>query len=182
MLKKYFMIVDPFSLIYPFFQLAWFSLLRLKEGRESFEEKMGRLFVVTLEGKIYSCKYCGVHLAVSDDILSKVLPSSRLINKQINLFYSWYFELMYNLELGSINFVDSVISVLGGWLTLYILEVYDFFYFLFFLNWTSQLTIVDLVKLGYDLVTLDCIICFRLYLREIIFVTPWMVLGFTGME
>lgn len=79
---------------------------------------------------------------------------------------------MYNLELGSINFVDSVISVLGGWLTLYILEVYDFFYFLFFLNWTSQLTIVDLVKLGYDLVTLDCIICFRLYLREIIFVTP----------
>ncbi|KAI3458540.1 hypothetical protein Pfo_015203 [Paulownia fortunei] len=32
---------------------------------------MGRVFVVTLEGKIYSCKHCGTHLALSDDIMSK---------------------------------------------------------------------------------------------------------------
>ncbi|XP_031110396.1 protein yippee-like [Ipomoea triloba] len=32
---------------------------------------MGRLFVSTLEGKIYSCKHCGTHLALSDDIVSK---------------------------------------------------------------------------------------------------------------
>ncbi|KAG2723890.1 hypothetical protein I3843_02G168200 [Carya illinoinensis] len=32
---------------------------------------MGRLFVVNLEGKIYSCKYCGTHLALSEDIVSK---------------------------------------------------------------------------------------------------------------
>ncbi|XP_073020180.1 protein yippee-like [Primulina eburnea] len=32
---------------------------------------MGRVFAVTLEGKIYSCKHCGTHLAVSEDIISK---------------------------------------------------------------------------------------------------------------
>ncbi|KAL2555740.1 Yippee family putative zinc-binding protein [Forsythia ovata] len=32
---------------------------------------MGRPFVITLEGKIYSCKYCGAHLALSEDIVSK---------------------------------------------------------------------------------------------------------------
>ncbi|KAL3834848.1 hypothetical protein ACJIZ3_009584 [Penstemon smallii] len=32
---------------------------------------MGRVFVVTLEGRIYSCKYCGTHIALSEDIISK---------------------------------------------------------------------------------------------------------------
>ncbi|KAK4582469.1 hypothetical protein RGQ29_025597 [Quercus rubra] len=32
---------------------------------------MGRLFVITLEGNIYSCKHCRTHLALSDDIVSK---------------------------------------------------------------------------------------------------------------
>ncbi|XP_073017173.1 protein yippee-like isoform X1 [Primulina eburnea] len=32
---------------------------------------MGRVFVVFLEGKIYSCKHCGTHLALSEDIMSK---------------------------------------------------------------------------------------------------------------
>uniref|UniRef100_A0A5B6YJ90 Protein yippee-like n=1 Tax=Davidia involucrata TaxID=16924 RepID=A0A5B6YJ90_DAVIN len=32
---------------------------------------MGRLFVVTLEGKIYSCKHCRTHLALYEDIVSK---------------------------------------------------------------------------------------------------------------
>ncbi|KAL8462970.1 hypothetical protein ACS0TY_033832 [Phlomoides rotata] len=32
---------------------------------------MGRIFEVTLEGKIYSCKHCGTHLALTDDIVSK---------------------------------------------------------------------------------------------------------------
>ncbi|XP_004305129.1 PREDICTED: protein yippee-like [Fragaria vesca subsp. vesca] len=31
---------------------------------------MGRLFVLTLEGHVYSCKYCKTHLALADDILS----------------------------------------------------------------------------------------------------------------
>ncbi|GER50957.1 protein yippee-like [Striga asiatica] len=32
---------------------------------------MGRVFALTLEGLIYSCKHCGTHLAHSDDIVSK---------------------------------------------------------------------------------------------------------------
>ncbi|KAJ4720052.1 Protein yippee-like [Melia azedarach] len=32
---------------------------------------MGRLFVVNLEGKIYSCKHCRTHLALCEDIVSK---------------------------------------------------------------------------------------------------------------
>ncbi|KAK1265457.1 hypothetical protein QJS04_geneDACA011467 [Acorus gramineus] len=34
---------------------------------------MGKLFVVYLEGRIYSCKHCQTHLALYDDIVSKVL-------------------------------------------------------------------------------------------------------------
>ncbi|KAL6980693.1 hypothetical protein U1Q18_022330 [Sarracenia purpurea var. burkii] len=32
---------------------------------------MGRLFVITLEGKMYSCKHCRTHLAICEDIVSK---------------------------------------------------------------------------------------------------------------
>ncbi|XP_010543218.1 PREDICTED: protein yippee-like At3g08990 [Tarenaya hassleriana] len=32
---------------------------------------MGRLFLVNLEGSIYSCKHCRTHFAVADDIISK---------------------------------------------------------------------------------------------------------------
>ncbi|KAK6231244.1 hypothetical protein SCA6_001317 [Theobroma cacao] len=32
---------------------------------------MGRLFVITLEGSVYSCKHCQTHLALLDDIISK---------------------------------------------------------------------------------------------------------------
>ncbi|KAF3449577.1 hypothetical protein FNV43_RR10306 [Rhamnella rubrinervis] len=32
---------------------------------------MGRLFVITLEGRFYRCKHCETHLALSDDILSR---------------------------------------------------------------------------------------------------------------
>nr|GMD44963.1 protein yippee-like [Ipomoea batatas] len=33
---------------------------------------MGRLFLLFLEGSFYSCKYCQAHLAVTDDIISKL--------------------------------------------------------------------------------------------------------------
>ncbi|XP_059667974.1 protein yippee-like [Cornus florida] len=32
---------------------------------------MGRLFVITLEGDVYSCKHCKTHLALTDDVISK---------------------------------------------------------------------------------------------------------------
>jgi hypothetical protein len=36
---------------------------------------MGRLFLMHLEGNIYSCKHCKTHLGLSGDIISKVRPS-----------------------------------------------------------------------------------------------------------
>ncbi|OUZ99076.1 Yippee/Mis18 [Macleaya cordata] len=32
---------------------------------------MGRLFLINLEGKIYSCKHCQTHLGLFDDIISR---------------------------------------------------------------------------------------------------------------
>jgi hypothetical protein len=40
-------------------------------GREEETEAMGRLFVMHLEGKVYSCKHCHTHLGLSSDIISK---------------------------------------------------------------------------------------------------------------
>ncbi|KAH9767058.1 protein yippee-like [Citrus sinensis] len=45
---------------------------------------MGRLFVVNLEGKIYSCKHCRTHLALCEDVVSKEDNSKQeRINNQI---------------------------------------------------------------------------------------------------
>ncbi|WCJ19847.1 Protein yippee-like [Euphorbia peplus] len=50
---------------------------------------MGRLFVVNLEGKIYSCKHCKTHLALYEDIVSKAFHSRHgdayLFNKVSNV-------------------------------------------------------------------------------------------------
>ncbi|XP_031740893.1 protein yippee-like isoform X1 [Cucumis sativus] len=46
---------------------------------------MGRLFVVNLEGQIYSCKFCRTHLALYDDIISKELGNKRRYDK----FFDW---------------------------------------------------------------------------------------------
>ncbi|KAF1889295.1 hypothetical protein Lal_00024618 [Lupinus albus] len=40
---------------------------------------MGRLFVLHLEGKIYSCKHCRTHLALSEDIVSKRVSLSAIV-------------------------------------------------------------------------------------------------------
>ncbi|KAK4774748.1 hypothetical protein SAY86_009683 [Trapa natans] len=51
---------------------------------------MGRLFLLTLEGKIYSCKHCKTHLGLSEDIVSKSFQSRHgkayLFNKVYNVF------------------------------------------------------------------------------------------------
>ncbi|KAF2319056.1 hypothetical protein P3X46_025728 [Hevea brasiliensis] len=51
---------------------------------------MGKLFVVNLEGKIYSCKHCRTHLALYEDIVSKAFHSRHgkayLFNKVANVF------------------------------------------------------------------------------------------------
>ncbi|XP_061376579.1 protein yippee-like [Gastrolobium bilobum] len=50
---------------------------------------MGRLFVVNLEGRIYSCKHCHTHLALCEDIISKAFQSRHgkayLFNKVVNV-------------------------------------------------------------------------------------------------
>nr|GEY43560.1 protein yippee-like [Tanacetum cinerariifolium] len=50
---------------------------------------MGRLFQVTLEGKIYSCKHCKTHLALCDDIVSKAFHCKHgkayLFSKVVNV-------------------------------------------------------------------------------------------------
>ncbi|KAL0359185.1 UNVERIFIED_CONTAM: protein yippee-like [Sesamum angustifolium] len=40
---------------------------------------MGRVFEVTLEGKIYSCKHCGTHLALAEDRLQGFLVRHTLL-------------------------------------------------------------------------------------------------------
>ena len=37
--------------------------------------KMGRIFVIELEGRTYKCKFCKVHFALADDLVSKLLFS-----------------------------------------------------------------------------------------------------------
>ncbi|CAL9775338.1 unnamed protein product [Musa acuminata subsp. burmannicoides] len=50
---------------------------------------MGRLFLVSLEGKIYSCKHCQAHLALVDDIVSRSFHcrhgKAYLFNKVVNV-------------------------------------------------------------------------------------------------
>ncbi|KAE8735151.1 Protein yippee-like [Hibiscus syriacus] len=50
---------------------------------------MGRLFVVNLEGKVYSCKHCKINLALVDDIVSKSFQSRHgkayLFSKVVNV-------------------------------------------------------------------------------------------------
>ncbi|KAD1904840.1 hypothetical protein E3N88_42142 [Mikania micrantha] len=47
---------------------------------------MGRLFLVTLEGKIYSCKHCKTHLALCDDIFQRSGSTCFKIS-QLTMFY-----------------------------------------------------------------------------------------------
>ncbi|KAI5561256.1 hypothetical protein POPTR_016G115000v4 [Populus trichocarpa] len=46
---------------------------------------MGRLFLVDLEGRSYSCKHCRTPLALKDDIISKYFCSR---NRRAYLFYN----------------------------------------------------------------------------------------------
>ncbi|KAM7265707.1 hypothetical protein ACFE04_003390 [Oxalis oulophora] len=50
---------------------------------------MGRLFVVDIEGKMYSCKHCKTHISRVDDIVSKSFHSKHgkayLFSKVVNV-------------------------------------------------------------------------------------------------
>ncbi|KAH0462407.1 hypothetical protein IEQ34_009982 [Dendrobium chrysotoxum] len=50
---------------------------------------MGRLFLVNLDGKVYSCKHCQTHLALCEEIVSKSFHcrhgKAYLFNKVVNV-------------------------------------------------------------------------------------------------
>ncbi|XP_043698927.1 protein yippee-like At5g53940 [Telopea speciosissima] len=50
---------------------------------------MGRLFLVELDGKVYRCKFCRSHLALSDDLVSRAFYCRRgkayLFNTAVNI-------------------------------------------------------------------------------------------------
>ncbi|CAK9139955.1 unnamed protein product [Ilex paraguariensis] len=52
---------------------------------------MGRLFVITLEGNIYSCKYCQTHLALYEDVISRTFHcrhgKAYLFEKVVNVTF-----------------------------------------------------------------------------------------------
>ncbi|CAF1869652.1 BnaC04g56710D [Brassica napus] len=51
--------------------ISFLATLTISEPLYLWVIEMGRLFVVHLEGKIYSCKHCKTHLALYEDIISK---------------------------------------------------------------------------------------------------------------
>ncbi|XP_010272365.1 PREDICTED: protein yippee-like At5g53940 isoform X1 [Nelumbo nucifera] len=50
---------------------------------------MGRIFLVELDGRVYKCKFCGSHLALADDLVSKSFHCRRgkayLFNIVVNI-------------------------------------------------------------------------------------------------
>ncbi|KAK6943116.1 Yippee/Mis18/Cereblon [Dillenia turbinata] len=50
---------------------------------------MGRLFLINLEGRIYSCKHCETHLAVAEDVISRTFHcrhgKAYLLDKVVNV-------------------------------------------------------------------------------------------------
>lgn len=52
-------------------------------------KKMGRLFLISLEGRIYSCRHCHAHLGIADDIISRAFHSNNgrayLFDKLVNI-------------------------------------------------------------------------------------------------
>lgn len=52
--------------------------------------EMGRLYLVNLEGKIYSCKHCQTHLALYEEIVSKVI-NRLLLRICCYKWFLWWF-------------------------------------------------------------------------------------------
>lgn len=97
--------------------------------------EMGRLYLVNLEGKIYSCKHCQTHLALYEEIVSKVI--NRLLLRiccykwflwwfaawvflyfsLIECFMMWVLCCCWNYEnpFGFISFHMFLLDNLGTW-------------------------------------------------------------------
>lgn len=54
---------------------------RIVTERGEKEVKMGKLYLIQLDGRIYRCRSCLSHLAQFDELVSKVPTSSRMLDK-----------------------------------------------------------------------------------------------------
>nr|GMC50808.1 protein yippee-like At5g53940 [Ipomoea batatas] len=72
----------PFTLSSPA-KLRWQG-----EFNQHFISRMGRIFVVDLEGRTYNCKFCKTQLALADDLVSRAFHCRRgkayLFNNVVN--------------------------------------------------------------------------------------------------
>ncbi|TKY49132.1 yippee protein [Spatholobus suberectus] len=62
--------------------------IKSRSNRKQRRKKMGRIFVVELEGRSYRCKFCRTHLALADDLISRSFHCRRgkayLFNNVVN--------------------------------------------------------------------------------------------------
>ncbi|KAK9189512.1 hypothetical protein WN943_018110 [Citrus x changshan-huyou] len=90
---------------------------------------MGRLFVVNLEGKIYSCKHCRTHLALCEDVVSKEDNSKQeRINNQIGeieLKQHGCFSIVVKLDASVVVNSEFSTSFICGIMILTIVELWS---------------------------------------------------------
>ncbi|KMZ58061.1 Protein yippee-like [Zostera marina] len=76
---------------------------------------MGRVYVVNLEGRIYSCKHCQTHLATSDQIISKSFHCRKgrayLFNEVVNVSTGMKEE---RLMMTGVHTVSDIFCVVCG--------------------------------------------------------------------
>ncbi|XP_033140779.1 protein yippee-like At3g08990 [Brassica rapa] len=61
---------------------------------------MGRVFVIELEGAVYTCKKCHTHLALPSDIISKVIDVFSHLHLIFNLTLHFDMPLMFSFQNG----------------------------------------------------------------------------------
>ncbi|KAH0899734.1 hypothetical protein HID58_049306 [Brassica napus] len=69
---------------------------------------MGRVFVIELEGPVYTCKKCHTHLALPSDIISKVIDvfSQMVVTNMSSLDSSIHFWLKERSKISFVSFVS----------------------------------------------------------------------------
>ncbi|KAB5544354.1 hypothetical protein DKX38_012466 [Salix brachista] len=87
-------------------------------NKEDLSARMGRLFVVNLEGKFYSCKHCRTHLALYDDIVSKLGNAShvapyRILHLMPFLDVKRISMVLFNASMGKLISSRRLTSELG---------------------------------------------------------------------
>ena len=54
---------------------------------------MGRVFLIELEGRVYKCKFCRSHLALADDLVSRVC-----ITTLAHPLFLFFFEIQLEIN------------------------------------------------------------------------------------